>query len=137
MTNAQKWVAVFLVLFVGLYFLSMVTGTFEEEPEDLSAYADSTPPTEVSGAEMVKNIGCISCHGADLNGTKLAPAISGLSEYWTRDELINYLRNPSEYDGGERFDDYRAKYPNIVMPSYGNYSVQDLGKIADYLLSKE
>lgn len=136
MTNAQKWVAAFLVLFVGLYFLSTVTGTFEEETEDLSAYSESEPPQEFSGADLVTNIGCISCHGQDLQGTKLAPALENLAEYWKRDELINYLRNPSAYDGGERFDAYKQKYPNIVMPSYSNYSVQDLGKIADYLLKK-
>jgi len=137
MTNAQKWVATFLILFLGLYLLSTVTGTFDEAEEDLSGYTESAPPKEMSGAEMVKTIGCVSCHGADLNGGNLAPALVDLNEYWTRDDLINYLRNPSAYDGGKRFEEYRQKFPNIVMPSYGNYSVQDLGKVADFLLTRK
>jgi hypothetical protein len=34
----------------------------------------------------------------------------------------------------DRFKDYKAKYPNVIMPSYNNVDVKDLGKIAEYLL---
>ena len=36
----------------------------------------------------------------------------------------------------ERFQAYREKYPNQIMPPYGNKNIKDLGKIVDYLLSK-
>ena len=66
----------------------------------------------------------------------MAPALINIKQHWTRDGLINYLRNPSSYSGDARFDEYRTKYKNIMMPSYGNLDVKDLGKMVEYLLTK-
>ena len=57
-----------------------------------------------------------------------------IKKYWSRDQLINYLRNPNSFMSSERFQDYKAKYSNVIMPSYTNIDVKDLGKIAEYLL---
>ena len=142
MTNAQKWVTAFLGLFLILFLLERVTK--KEEP--------SVVPTSISGQNsrqsakvssnadgptLMQEIGCVSCHGDDLKGTQMAPALSAIKKNWTRDGLINYLRNPSSYNGGDRFDEYRATYKNIIMPSFSNIDVKELGKIADYLLSRE
>ncbi len=137
MTNAQKWVAAFLVLFVALFLLSKVTQNDDTVIEDIDFYDGSTEESaSLDGKALVASFTCTSCHGADLRGTKLAPSLYGVSEYWTRDNLLNYLRNPSSYSGDERFENYKAQY-NSIMPSYGNKDVKDLGKIADYLLSLE
>jgi len=67
----------------------------------------------------------------------MAPSLKGLKEYWSsRDDLINYLRNPNSFMDSDRFKAYEAKYPNGIMPSYDNKDVKDLGKIADYLLKQ-
>jgi hypothetical protein len=65
----------------------------------------------------------------------MGPSVKGLKEFWSnRDNLINYLRNPNSFMDADRFKEYKVKYPNGIMPSYGNKDVKDLGKIADYLL---
>jgi hypothetical protein len=137
MTNAQKWVAVFLVLFVILFIIGKATKE-EEGFGDTDFYGESSEAApELSGLELIKNVGCMRCHGEDLKGTALAPGLYEAKELFGRNELINYLRNPSAYDGDERFEKYRDKYSSTIMPSYANQDVKDLGKIADYLLSLE
>ena len=139
MTNAQKWVAAFLVLFIVLFALGKLTQKDDIVIEDDNYYSDSgenTQTGELSGLDLMKRSGCVSCHGSELQGTQVGPALVSLKEYWSRDNLINYLRNPSSYSGDERFDRYRSTYKNVIMPSYSNIDVKDLGKIADYLLTK-
>jgi len=137
MTNAQKWIAAFLGLFLVLFILGKIT-----EKDDVPYHHDNYPEqtqttvTEVDGFTLIKQTGCTACHGSNLEGTNMAPALLGLEKYWTRDGLINYLRNPSSYSGDARFKDYKLKYKNIIMPAYNNIDVKDLGKMADYLLTK-
>ena len=135
MTNAQKWVAVFLGLFVILFILGKATKEKEGFGE-IDFYGNETEsPSEISGIQLIQEVGCIRCHGTDLKGTNMAPGLYEAKEHWGRNERINYLRNPSAYDGDERFDRYRDKYSSSIMPSYGNRDVKELGRIADYLLS--
>ena len=138
MTNAQKWIAAFLGLFLILFILNRITEKEETPPMmNMNSGNQNTEQTgEVSGLSLIQQNGCTTCHGQDLNGTQMAPALVNLKEHWTRDALINYLRNPSSYSGDERFEEYRAKYKNIIMPSFGNLDVKDLGKISEYLLTK-
>lgn len=138
MTNAQKWLAAFLGLFLILFFLGRIIRNKEEITETNEPYVEKTLQSneEIDGLTLIKQVGCTSCHGQDLEGSKIAPSLNKVKEHWTRDELINYLRNPSAYNGDERFKEYKLKYKNIIMPSYNNLDVKDLGKIADYLLTK-
>lgn len=140
MTNAQKWMSAFLVLFLVLFILSRFTMKEEVVHHAMNeGYSEQTAqqnPTELDGFTLIKQNGCITCHGQNLEGTNMAPAIAGMNEFWSRDKLINYLRNPSSYSGDKRFQEYKLKYKNIVMPSYGNLDVKDLGKMVDYLLTK-
>lgn len=140
MTKPQIWVAAFLLLFIVLFTIGRLTR--EEEPmRDLSGM-DNSPMggqtnAELTGDKLTQSFGCVNCHGADLAGSNLAPSLKGLKQYWSsRDGLINYLRNPNSFMDSDRFKVYRAKYPNGIMPSFGNKNVKDLGKIADYLLSQ-
>ncbi len=139
MTNAQKWVALFLGLFLLLFLLERLTKKEEAQmppiPSQMTEQA-AQQSGETDGAGLIKRIGCVSCHGENLNGTKLAPALAELKKYWSRDGLINYMRNPQSYSRDERFNAYREKYKNVIMPSYGNIDVKELGKIAEYLLTK-
>jgi len=138
MTNAQKWIAAFLGLFLILFILGRVTKNEESVNEIKHDYENESAEqtADVDGLTLIQQNGCTACHGQNLEGTKMAPALVNIKEYWSRDGLINYLRNPSAYDNNKRFDEYRAKYKNIIMPSYGNLDVKDLGKIAEYLLTK-
>jgi len=137
MTKPQIWVAAFLALFILLFLLGRVTK--EKDSKNSIASTNTVPQSnlssgEISGADLIARIGCINCHGADLAGTVKGPSLAGIKQYWSRDQLINYLRNPNSFMSSERFQDYKAKYPNVIMPSYNNIDVKDLGKIAEYLL---
>ena len=133
MTNAQKWVAGFLLLFLILFFLNQLTKN--SSGGNNAGYTSPSAAVEKSGRELFVSIGCSDCHGTDLRGTKKAPSLYSAKDYWSRDNLINYLRNPLSYNGDERFENYKKQYPEKIMPSFSQVNVKDLGKIADYILS--
>lgn len=141
MTKAQIWTAAFLITFMALFGLQRLTDNGEHKGMHMPGMGGGMPApqgaaevADASGEQLAKNWGCGTCHGADLAGTKMAPPLRGLASAYSRDALINYLRNPSAYMDSDRFRDYKEKYRNIVMPAYGNKDVKELGKLADYLL---
>ncbi|MHB1686465.1 MAG: c-type cytochrome [Ignavibacteriaceae bacterium] len=135
MTKPQIWVAAFLALFLILFLIEKVTVRSDVQVKTTgggaSQMGQSTQPS--TAEDLLSSLGCTGCHGSDLTGTKMAPNIHGVKQYWSRDNLINYLRNPSSYMSSARFQNYRTKY-QIMMPSFNNIDVKNLGKIADYLL---
>ncbi len=138
MTKSQIWVSAFLVLFLALFLLSRLTK--EEEVKENTLPVNPMPQTNISSEnisvpDMIGRLGCKGCHGAELEGTRMGPQLTGLQQYWSRDELINYLRNPNSYMDKERFAKFKEQFPGVMMPSFNNVDVKDLGKIADYLLS--
>ena len=137
MTNAQKWVAAFLGLFLILFMLQRMTQD-EEIYDDVDFYGgtDVQESADARALSLINRMNCVSCHGVDFNGTKLGPSLYTAKEYWSRDNLINYLRNPSSYNGDERFEAYKKEF-NSIMPSFSNQDVKDLGVVADYLLRLE
>lgn len=140
MTKPQIWVAVFLVLFIVLFMIGRLTKE-EETMKDFSGMNDSPmgqqSSSELTGDKLIESFGCTNCHGSNLAGTNMGPSLKGLKQFWSnRDNLINYLRNPNSFMDKDRFKEYKVKYPNGIMPSYGNKDVKDLGKIVDYLLTQ-
>lgn len=138
MTKPQIWVAAFLALFLLLFLLQRATKN--EEPQNPNLSTNTVPQSNmssenISGKDLIARIGCYNCHGSDLAGTAKGPSLAGINEFWSRDQLINYLRNPNSFMSSERFKNYQGKYPNVIMPSYNNIDVKDLGKIAEYLLT--
>jgi mono/diheme cytochrome c family protein len=138
MTKPQIWVAAVLVLFLLLFFLEKETKRVDVQPkgappEIVQQTGQSNKPQ--TPEQMVASFGCTGCHGADLAGTKMAPDLHNVKNDWTRDQLINYLRNPSSYMNSAKLKTLKEKYPNVMMPSFNNIDVKQLGKIADYLLS--
>ena len=137
MTKPQIWVAAVLVFFFLLLVLEMNTNRSDEQkksipPGQQSQMAESSKPQ--TPEQLVSSLGCTGCHGADLSGTRMAPDLHNVKDYWSRDKLINFLRNPSSYMSSDRFQNFKARYPNVMMPSFSNINVQELGRIADYLL---
>ncbi len=137
MTNAQKWLAVFLGLFIFLFLLGRMTNKKDEAKQPESEYVEKTMQSneEKDGLQLIRENGCTSCHGQNLEGSNIAPALVKIKENWDREDLINYLRNPSSFSNN-RLKEYRLKYKNIIMPSFNNLDVKDLGKIADYLFTR-
>jgi hypothetical protein len=136
MTKPQIWVAVILILFLTLFFLGRLTRTDDYIHDDKTDYMQNEmrePRPELTGKDLVAELGCMSCHGVDLNGSGMGPSLYGLENNWSRDNLINYLRNPSSYSSDSRFQEYKQKFRGVLMPSYGHIDVKELGKIAEYL----
>jgi len=133
MTKPQIWVAAFLFLFIVLFLLGRLTK--EDEPmRDFSSMNNSPmgsqSTTELTGDKLIQTFGCTNCHGADLAGTNMGPSLKSIKDNWSsRDNLINYLRNPNSFMDKDSFKEYRAKYPNQIMPAFGNKNVKDLGKL--------
>jgi cytochrome c2 len=141
MTKPQIWVAAFLVVFILLFMLQKLTQE-EEAPRDLSSsmnnqmMEENATGSDLTAEQLISNFGCTNCHGGNLQGTQMAPALTNLSQFWGKESLLNYLRNPNDFMNQERFIEYKEKYPNQIMPPYGNKDIKDLGKIVDYLLTK-
>jgi len=136
MTKPQIWVAAFLLLFIILFMLNRLTKEDEAPMKDFSGMNDSPmgPQTtdEITGEKLVMTFGCVNCQG-----TNMGPSLKNIKEFWSsRDNLINYLRNPNSFMDSDRFKSFKAKYPNQIMPGFGNKDIKDLGKIADYLLAQ-
>ena len=141
MTKPQIWTAAFLLLFIILFVLGRITN--EDSFLRRSPEMNMTPPSDdemqtknLSGEEMFNTFGCVNCHGVDLNGTAKGPKLQNISSNFSRDKLIAYLRNPSSFMNTERFQKYRKQYPQMMMPGFGNKNIKDLGKLADFLLTK-
>lgn len=139
MTKPQIWVAAFLAAFILLFILQKATKK-EEAPRNLSNQVNNQmmeeSTTELTAAQLITNFGCTNCHGGDLAGTNLAPALKNLSQYWGKENLLNYLRNPNDFMDKPRFKEYKEKFRGQIMPPYGNKDIKDLGKIVDYLLAQ-
>ena len=136
MTKSQIWIASLLLMFLILFGISQLTQKESENNSvnNLPGSGNSGASNEQTVETLIKANGCTSCHGTDFKGTDLAPALVGVKQYWSnREDLITYLRNPSSFMGKERFENYREKYTSVVMPSFNNLNVKDLGKIADYV----
>jgi mono/diheme cytochrome c family protein len=137
MTKPQIWVAAFLVLFILLFALSRITK--ENKSTIDSAIGSPNPQSDMSSQDLtaeqlISKLSCTTCHGTDLKGTKMGPSLYHVAEYWKRDDLINYLRNPTSFSDTKRFQNYTDEFPGMIMPTFGHINVKDLGKIADYLL---
>ena len=139
MTKPQIWVAAFLAAFILLFILQKATKK-EETPHNLSNQMNNQMmeenTTELTAAQLISNFGCTNCHGGDLAGTNLAPALKNLSQYWGKEKLLSYLRNPNNFMNEDRLKAYKEKYSGQIMPSYGNKDIKDLGKIVDFLLAQ-
>jgi cytochrome c553 len=140
MTKTQIWVSAFLGVFIILFGIAKLTEKNESKPTGMNSSkteGTNTPAEEKSPVTLMQINGCTSCHGADLSGSPMAPALTNVKEHWdNRKELITYLRNPSSYKGSKYIDEYKQQYKSVIMPSYGHLDVKDLGKIADYLMNR-
>ncbi len=137
MTKPQIWVAAFLTLFILLFILGRLTKKEEIfNPPNNQNSVNETNTSELTGKQLTVQFGCIKCHGSDYNGTPQGPALLDISEKFSRQELIAYFRNPQSFFNIDRFKEYRQRYPTSIMPDFGNKDVKDLGKIADFLLTR-
>ena len=135
MTNAQKWVTVFLLLFVLLLALSKLTN--KDETSSGANYSEENvnpnEPVQINAEKLISQNRCLTCHGRDLGGSGMGPSLTNLSDNWERDALINYLKNPSSFLNTARMAVLREKYGSD-MPAVKNLNNDELTAIAEFLL---
>ncbi len=136
MSNAQKWVAVVLVSFLVLLFVGFLTNPEEENYLNNFSENQSQQIEEKSTQQIYLDADCVTCHGANQEGTENGPSLKNLSTKWTKQEIISYLRNPDDFKNDDRILALNSKYPDSFMPNYNNMDIKGLGKLADLLLQK-
>ncbi len=138
MTNAQKWVAGFLLLFVLLLALSKMTDTEETEHGPMSNTAmqsTNTSSDEINAESILANNRCYICHGRDLSGTGMGPSLAHVKDNWKKPSLISYFQNPQAFLNNQRMVALKDQY-NRNMPAFENLSQEELNALADYLLKR-
>lgn len=141
MTNAQKWVSVFLFLFVILLVLSKLTNREKESYSDIdeSAYSNEEIQSEKAGEPLseaqllIKENGCKTCHGSNLAGSGSGPSLMKLNEKWNKEELISFLKNPTSFSNDPRLRASNGKY-RMSMPPVDKLNDEELGVLAEHLL---
>lgn len=137
MTNAQKWVSVFLVLFVLLLALSKLTDR-EEQTND-SYYSEETvsssEPKELNVENLLANNKCYVCHGRDLNGSGMGPSLANLSKNWKAENLASYLENPKAFLNNPRMAILKDKF-GTEMPAAKDLTSEELNALAEYLIAR-
>jgi len=136
MTNAQKWVTVFLLLFVLLLALSKLTNKDEKSSSEANYSEENVNPNEtvqINAEKLISQNRCLTCHGRDLGGSGMGPSLTNLSDNWEKDALINYLKDPSSFLNIARMAVLREKYGSD-MPAVKNLSNDEISAIAEFLL---
>lgn len=90
---------------------------------------------EIDGAEVYAAAGCASCHGADLGGRKMGPPLTGIAPYWTMDEMVRWLKDPSSAYGKDRLVEIGREY-GIVMPPAVGLTEAELIALSRWLLEQ-
>ena len=69
-----------------------------------AAFAADTPADVKAGAVLFRDKGCSYCHGADLHGTKKAPALADIrsDKNWPADKMTDQILN-----GGQKMPPFR------------------------------
>ena len=142
MTNAQKWVSSFLVLFILLLVLSKMTNRQESETETVETVepenyeSGENQSSEIYVGDLLANNRCFTCHGNDLNGTGMGPSLANVSDNWKKVSLISYFQNPKAFFSNPRMASLKKNY-NRDMPAQERMSLEELDALAEYLLTRK
>jgi mono/diheme cytochrome c family protein len=81
-------------------------------------------------------LGCASCHGAQLGGTRTAPPLADLDSHWQTDSLVSYLQNPAEVARATPHIAYRNERYPLQMPSFGHVDEAKLRQLVEFLMTR-
>lgn len=137
MTNAQKWVSAFLVLFILLLVLSKMTSRQENETNEVeNIESTANESSKIYVKDLLANNRCYTCHGNDLNGTGMGPSLAKISENWEKISLVSYFKNPQAFLSNPRMAVIKENY-NRDMPAQETMTQEELETLADYLLTRK
>ena len=114
---------------VNALFLGCGSGEdeFRQEMIDLTG-----EPPEVAYVALK----CAKCHGAELEGQRTAPKLTGLTKRWSEDELVSYFRNPQAVVAVTPRLAYMAERYPIGMPAYPHTDEQVLRGLTAWILAQ-
>jgi len=113
--------------------IAFVFGCSQGEDEYYQDVVDLTgKPPEVAYVALK----CAKCHGFEREGQRTAPTLKNISNRWSEDELITYLRNPQAVVAVTPRLAYMAERYPIGMPAYPNTDEQVLRVLTAWILAK-
>lgn len=119
------------IVIVGIV-IAVVLGCGQGEDEFEQHMIDLTgEPPEVAYVALK----CAKCHGAELEGQRTAPKLTGLAKRWDEQQLIDYLRDPKAVQAATPRLAYMAERYPIEMPAYPHTDEQVLRGLTGYLLT--
>lgn len=99
-----------------------------------------TPPPGLSDSQLegwnaYVTLNCGSCHGDQRQGKRSGPALAGLGEHWTEEQLVSYLGDPQAMIKTTPRLAFKSENYAIAMPGYADKADQEtLNALAGYLL---
>jgi cytochrome c553 len=120
-----------IVVVVFVMFATMGCG--QGEDEFVQGQVDLTGMTPEEAYVQLK---CASCHGAELEGQRTAPALTGLGTRWTEEDLVAYLRDPKAVQAATPRLAYMAERYPIEMPAYPHTDEQVLRGLVGWMLTQ-
>jgi mono/diheme cytochrome c family protein len=101
-----------------------------------SACSGSGPGETASslGADLFKVQGCATCHGNEGQGSMLGPALRGLKQHWTREQLVEYFVDPQAFAAKDPRLAKQGKGFIQSMPGYKALKPEERASLADLVL---
>jgi mono/diheme cytochrome c family protein len=76
---------------------------------------------EMSGAQLVQSKGCRGCHKIEGAGGTLGPALDGVGQRLSAQEIREVIADP------------KSKNPSSMMPSFAHIPEEEMKALVDYL----
>lgn len=114
-------------------------GQSEAQPPADAPAAEPAQTAFVTGEGVYKAANCAMCHGEELEGSRLAPALKGMAEHWDADSLAEYLVDPVGYaEDDVRLKTNKLQY-KLPMPAWKQTGIgeADMQLLIDWLLDQE
>lgn len=93
------------------------------------------PAEQQAGRAAYDQLGCGGCHGADGEGTRTAPSLTGLGQLWDQEGLVAFMRDPrAAAQSSPRLRAVSERY--VIDMSPVRADEQTLGDLAEYLLNR-
>ncbi len=92
--------------------------------------ADALP-----GRALFQEKNCVLCHGPNGEGRASGPELRNVATHFTRDQVIEYLKDPAAYaEKDPRLAARMNDFPGM-MPKYNYLEQTQLEQLADYVLA--
>lgn len=92
--------------------------------------ADALP-----GAALFREKNCVTCHGPAGEGRATGPELRNVGAHFTREQLVEYLKNPTAYAEKDARLAARMHDFDGMMPRFDYLEQTQLEQLADYVLA--